>query len=173
MRSSPALSPMPRPWHRRPSCHADHPQPSNRMSTHGSRFMPQPVCHHRTCMLRVCCHGGRLPDSVRAVCMQTGVPLCGVHSPHNAYVRVAPSPRLIVTLFFAGEYWRDQFSLGSTVVNTLSKTRPSWRSGVARACSARIVFQRAVTTVAKRMRQLWVATGWGTWGLDVRAEAVG
>ena len=35
-------------------------------------------------MLRVCCHGGRLPDSVRAVCVQTGVPLCGVHSPHNA-----------------------------------------------------------------------------------------
>ena len=57
------------------SCKANHPQPSSRRSAHDSRFMLQPVCRHRTHMLRLCCHGGLLPGRVQPVYAQLCVPL--------------------------------------------------------------------------------------------------
>ena len=84
----------------------------------------------------------------------------------------APNSRLTVTAPVTGWYWRDRLELPSGCgLLALSKSRSDLRSGVVRPRDGRTAIVR--TAVATRVWQLCVAAGWGTWGLGMRAVAVG
>jgi hypothetical protein len=122
----------------------------------GAPTTPASCCSRYAATARTCCACVAMEDCypvVCSLCMRNSVCLCGcAHTHRVAHVRVAPIPRLTVTLFVTGEYWRDQFSPGSGsgqhAVHNPTSFEVRSREGLAYHLSSK----RAVTAVWQCMR---------------------